>query len=178
MSHIHDKPGQVDFTVTIYVFRRHRDHIEAMLHMHKKHQRFLPVGGHIEVDETPWQAVAHELVEESGYELARTQVLQPVQRLRHMSRATLHPQPLALNTHAISEDHFHSDIAYALYVEDEPTRPLADGESADIRWLSSKEIEQLNDTEIFANTREVCKYVMDNFDDWELIQSNDFSLKK
>ncbi len=30
----------------------------------------MQVGGHIELDETPWQAVEHELREESGYTLA------------------------------------------------------------------------------------------------------------
>lgn len=36
MPHIHDKPGQVDCTVTMLLFRKRAGELETMLHMHKK----------------------------------------------------------------------------------------------------------------------------------------------
>jgi len=64
MAHIHTAPNQHDHTVTAYIIRIDKDEPRALLHMHKKLNVLLPVGGHIELDETPWAAMAHELEEE------------------------------------------------------------------------------------------------------------------
>ena len=53
MGHIHTEAGQIDQTVTAYVLRREGDEVYIMLHQHKKIQKLLPVGGHVELDETP-----------------------------------------------------------------------------------------------------------------------------
>ena len=60
MPHIHTEPGQVDTTVTMYLFRERNGVLETMLHMHKKLGKLMPIGGHVELDETIWQAVAHD----------------------------------------------------------------------------------------------------------------------
>lgn len=176
MPHIHTGSGQGDATVTLYVFRESERGLEAMLHMHKKHQKLLPVGGHIELDETPWQTARHELEEESGYELENVQVLQPKLRLRGLEDSILAPVPIVMNSHDISTDHFHSDTAYALVATGEPTKSPAEGESQDIRWLTRLEIQALTEDEIFSNTRQVCEFVMRNFDAWEWVATTDFSL--
>lgn len=178
MPHIHTKPGQIDVTVTLYLFRQSDLGVETMLHMHKKLGRLLPVGGHIEIDETPWQAAAHELTEESGYEMTQIKVLQPTVRIKQLSDAVLHPQPIALNTHDVPGNHFHSDLSYALLVEGAPTSPLAAGESEDIRWLNQADLNQLGDDMIFSNTKTVANYVMDNFATWEQVPASEFSLEK
>lgn len=69
MPHIHTKPGQYDHTVTAYIVRTDGDDPKVLLHMHRKLGMLLPPGGHVELDETPWAAMAHELTEESGYTL-------------------------------------------------------------------------------------------------------------
>lgn len=68
MAHIHTAPGQHDNTVTLYIVRQFGTEWKGLLHMHRKHHRLLPVGGHVELDETPWQSAVHELREEAGYE--------------------------------------------------------------------------------------------------------------
>ena len=178
MPHIHNEPGQIDATVTAYVCRKRHDELEIMLHMHKKLGILLPVGGHIELDETPWQAVAHELEEESGYELSQLRLLQPKLRLKWLDGAVLHPQPLLLNTHAITNEHCHSDITYAFFTEDEPRKHLSEGESHDIRWLTKQAITVLDESIIYANTRAVCDFILTNFDTWELVETSRFSLEK
>ena len=61
MAHIHTLSGQHDFTVSVYIVRQFDDiDWRIALHVHKKHNSLLPFGGHIELDETPWQAVARE----------------------------------------------------------------------------------------------------------------------
>ena len=177
MPHIHDKPGQVDCTVTILLFKKQEDGLETMLHMHKKLGILLPIGGHVELDETPWQAVALELEEESGYESALLQLLQPAVRLRRIGgNAVVHPQPVAVNTHALPNEHFHSDLAYAFVVNGAPTKPLADNESDDIRWLTKDQVDNLGSNEIRENTKELLDFVMTNFEHWELVDPMQYSL--
>lgn len=60
MAHIHTQAGQHDHTVTLYIIRIDTTEPKAWLHKHKKMKVLLPVGGHIELSETPWQAAAHE----------------------------------------------------------------------------------------------------------------------
>ncbi len=178
MPHIHTQPGQIDWTVTMYLFRRRDGVVETMLHMHKKLKKLMPIGGHIELDETAWQAVSHEIEEESGYELDRLKLLQPGLRLVSLDNAIIHPQPMAVNTHEIGKGHFHSDSAYAFLVEGEPTKVLGADESSDIRWMTMDEMDKLSSMEIYANVLEVCHFIVDNFSKWEVVETNEYSLEK
>ncbi len=178
MPHIHTQPGQIDSTVTMYLFRRRDGVVETMLHMHKKLKKLMPIGGHIELDETSWQAVAHEMEEESGYELARLKLLQPRLRLVSLDNAIVHPQPMAMNTHEIGKGHFHSDTAYAFLVDGEPTKTLAENESSDIRWMTMDDIDRLSSTDIYSNVSEICRFITDNFSEWEIVDTNKYSLEK
>lgn len=83
MAHIHTEPGQHDHTASGFIVRTDTPEPTLILHRHKKTGKYMQFGGHIELDETPWQAVRHELMEESGYDLSDLQILQPMQRL-HM----------------------------------------------------------------------------------------------
>lgn len=136
----------------------------------------MPIGGHVELDETPWQAVAHELEEESGYELQQLQLLQPALRLRRMGSAVVHPQPVAVNTHALPNEHFHSDLTYAFVADGAPTKPLADNESDDIRWLTKDQVDGLEFNEIHENVKNLLDFVMTNFEQWELVDPMQYSL--
>lgn len=179
MPHIHTGPGQIDHTVTMYLFDVRGSEPTCLVHKHKKFGKLMPIGGHVEVDETAWGAVAHELIEEAGYELSDVDVLQPTRRLTVFPGAILHPQPVCLNTHDITPDHFHSDTAYAMVVRGEPTHALAPGESDDIRWLTRKQVEVLSDEETFRNSKQVYLYVFDELlDSWERVPANEYSTEK
>lgn len=146
MPHIHTKSGQHDHTATAYIIRTDGDEPRALLHMHKKLGRLLAVGGHIELDETPWAAMAHELREEAGYTLHDLDVLQPYNTVLDQHRVTVHPLPFCMNTHEIPADdeHWHSDISYLFVARDEPQYELAEGESTDLRWLTRDEVAELD----------------------------------
>ena len=181
MPHIHTEPGQVDTTVTMYLFRERNGALETMLHMHKKAKILMAIGGHVELDETIWQAVAHELEEESGYELSNVKLLQPKLRLRSAEGTIVHPQPMAVHiheTHRSQPNHFHSDLTYAFLVDGEPTKQLGEDESSDLRWLSLAELDALNDTESPQNVREAARFIMETFSEWELIDPMEYSLEK
>ena len=62
MAHIHEL---IDFTVAIFVVN---DEKVLLIH-HRKLNRWLPLGGHIELDEDPEQAALREAREESGFDV-------------------------------------------------------------------------------------------------------------
>lgn len=176
MPHIHTQPGQHDHTVTAYIVRTDTPEPRVLLHMHRKLHILLPVGGHVELHETPWQAMAHELREESGYSLDEVKLLQPPDRVTSLTKADLHPYPLVMNTHDIPGDHFHSDTAYGFVVTGEPSGAAEEGESLDIRWLTLEEIQQLTPSEIFANTQEVAAFLINSaLPHWELVSTDSFA---
>ena len=61
MAHIHEK---IDFTVAIFVVQDGR----VLLVHHRKLNKWLPLGGHIELDEDPEEAALREAQEESGFD--------------------------------------------------------------------------------------------------------------
>lgn len=65
MSHIHPGHGQHDICVSAYIVLL-GDESKMLLHKHRKLGTLLQFGGHVELDETPWQAVLREIMEESG----------------------------------------------------------------------------------------------------------------
>lgn len=143
MPHIHTEPGQHDLTTSAFIIRTDYDEPRGLLHPHKKLGLLLPVGGHVELDETPWAASIHEIAEESGYDIAQLRVMQPTQRITRMPGTKTHPVPLFLQTHEFKKDmgHFHTDIGF-LYVADQaPARLPADGESTELLWMTKSEIQ-------------------------------------
>lgn len=178
MPHIHDQPGQYDHTITAYIVRTDGDEPRVLLHMHRKLHKLLPVGGHIEIDETPWQAAAHEIAEESGYDLDQLTVLQPRERIRELQGVLLHPQPIVANTHNITGEHAHSDAGYALVAQSEPNGQPDEGESADIRWLTRAELHDLTSDEIWYNTIQTCEFIFDiALPNWEQVPASEFTLQ-
>jgi len=177
MPHIHTEPGQHDHTVTAYIVRIDTPEPLAMVHMHRKLNILLPVGGHVELNETPWQAMAHELLEESGYSLSEVRILQPPVRLESLTDIALHPYPLVMNTHDVPGEHFHSDTVYGFVVQGEPSEEAEEGESIDIRWLTNEEIQALGDDEIFENTKQVYNFFLTKaLQNWTSVKAETFEL--
>lgn len=177
MGHIHTEAGQIDQTVTAYILRRDGDDVYVMLHMHKTRKMLLPVGGHIELNETPWAAISHELQEESGYTLEDLQVFQPTTRVIALDGAVVHPQPFMVHTHDITSEHFHTDTSYLFLAQTEPRGPVSEGESGDIRWFTRDGIERLPSDKIFDSTRQACVAIFDLFlGEWQPVVASEFSL--
>jgi len=177
MPHIHTEPNQHDLTVTAYILKIGSSEPKALLHMHKKLNILLPIGGHVELNETPWQAMSHEPTEESGYQLSQLCVLQPHSRISKMTKVVQHPYPLSMNTHDIPSDHYHTDIEYGFTTTEEPNLSAAENESADLRWVTRNELDTLGPELIFDNTREVYTFLFDEaLAAWEQVNVNNFLL--
>lgn len=132
MAHIHEK---IDFTVAIFVVHEGR----VLLIHHRKLGKWLPLGGHVELDEDPEQAALRETREESGLEVELMGERPPT--TESGTRALIAPR--FLDIHRISESHEHIGMIYLA----RPTSgsvTLAAGEHHAIRWCHPEELELLN----------------------------------
>ncbi len=99
-------PTTRDFTVAVFVVDRGR----VLLHRHRKLDRWLPPGGHIEPDELPDDAARREVLEESGVSIrlvgpspiAVDEPGQPKQLCR----------PAGIQLATIAPGHEHIDLVY------------------------------------------------------------------
>jgi 8-oxo-dGTP pyrophosphatase MutT (NUDIX family) len=131
MAHIHEK---IDFTVAIFVV-----HEEKILHIHhRKLDKWLPLGGHIELDEDPEQAALREAKEESGLNVELLGERPPT--TGPGTRALIAPR--FLDIHHITDTHEHIGMIYWARPKNGQLA-LASEEHHDIRWCSAKELDRL-----------------------------------
>ena len=175
MPHIHTKPGQHDHTASAFIVRLDFDEPKIMLHKHKKLGVYMQFGGHIELNETPWQAISHEIPEETGYEMSQLKILQPIQRLKKVSRSVLHPIPVCHNTHVVVDDHYHTDLDYAFVATQPPTDKVADGESSDIKLFTKQELLEHPVDDIFQEVVDITLFIFDVcLSGWDRISTDSF----
>jgi 8-oxo-dGTP pyrophosphatase MutT (NUDIX family) len=176
MPHIHTQPNQHDQTTCAFIVRLDRPKPTIMLHDHKKLGKLLPFGGHIELDETPWQAITHELIEESGYEINQLQILQPKSRIKSLTGISLHPYPICYNTHAFDESgHYHTDAGFAFITNQDPMHPIRPGESDKIIEVDQISIRNYSESEMSENIKEICEFIFDEaLSSWEAVDTKEF----
>jgi len=135
MPHLHER---IDFTVAIFVVHGRK----VLLVHHRRLGKWLPLGGHIELDEDPEQAALREAKEESGLEVELIGDRPPV--TEPGTRALIAPR--FLDIHRINPTHEHIGMIYfarpALDVSPGGLR-LAEEEHHDIRWVTSEALDEL-----------------------------------
>lgn len=123
------------------------------------------MGGHVELHETPWAAVAHEIREESGYDLDQLRLLQPPHTITDFGdRSVAHPLPFVFGTHPFGADdtHYHTDTAFVFLTDEEPRYQPGEDESATLRLFTRDEIENLPPEQIPHNLRVSALYIFDS----------------
>jgi 8-oxo-dGTP pyrophosphatase MutT (NUDIX family) len=131
MAHIHEK---IDFTVAIFVVRDSK----VLLVHHRALNKWLPLGGHIELDEDPEAAALRETKEESGLDVELLGERPPT--TEPGTRALVAPR--FLDIHRITDTHDHIGMMYwARPIHGSVT--LAPTEHHAIRWCSSAELDFL-----------------------------------
>jgi 8-oxo-dGTP pyrophosphatase MutT (NUDIX family) len=131
MAHIHEK---IDFTVAIFVVH---DGKVLVIH-HRKLDKWLPLGGHIELDEDPEQAALREAKEESGLDVELLGERPPT--TSPGTRALIAPR--FLDIHRINETHEHIGMIYWARPKNGKLT-LATAEHHDIRWCSAADLDIL-----------------------------------
>lgn len=133
MAHLHER---IDFTVSIFVVQHRR----VLLVLHRNLGQWLPLGGHIELDEDPEQAARREAQEESGLEIELLGERPPT--TGPGTRALIAPR--FLDIHRITDTHEHIGMIYwARPKNGAQELRLAAAEHHAIRWCSAADLETL-----------------------------------
>lgn len=128
MPHIH---YAIDFTIACYIVKDDR----VLMIFHRGLDKWLPIGGHIELDEDPDEALAREIREECGLEVEIAGERAPIDD----PSATALYTPAHVNIHRITDTHRHVvNIYYARWKAGEPA--LCEAEHQQIRWFSREEL--------------------------------------
>lgn len=132
MAHIHEK---IDFTVAIFVVQ---DGKVLVIH-HRALNRWLPLGGHIELDEDPEAAALREAREESGLEVELLGERAPT--TGGGTRALITPR--FMDIHPITDTHQHIALIYWARPRNGAIT-LARAEHHDIQWCSGRDLDLLS----------------------------------
>jgi 8-oxo-dGTP pyrophosphatase MutT (NUDIX family) len=132
MAHIHEK---IDFTVSIFVVQ---DGKILLIH-HRNLNKWLPLGGHIELDEDPETAALREAKEESGLQVELIGERPPT--TEPGTRALIAPR--FIDIHRISATHEHIGLIYWARPKG-GTLTLAPSEHHEIRWCSAEDLNTLH----------------------------------
>jgi len=131
MPHLHEL---IDFTVAIFLVRDGK----ILLILHRKLNKWLPLGGHIELDEDPEIAALREAKEESGFDVELIGERPPT--TEPGTRALIAPR--FLDIHKITETHQHIGMIYWARPKS-GSIALAEEEHHQIGWFTSEELDRL-----------------------------------
>ena len=143
---------KLDLVVAGYIIHKNR----VLLIQHKKLDLWLPVGGHIEKDETPDDALFREIKEEVGIDVEILNCLNfPIQGNTKKNLAN----PFHVNVHSV-KDHDHCCLYYICKAIN-PEKLKINSELKSYRWFSK---EDLNKEDLPSDVRNQCLKVFELFD--------------
>jgi 8-oxo-dGTP pyrophosphatase MutT (NUDIX family) len=130
MPHINEK---IDFVVSAFIVYKRK----VLLIDHKQLKLWLPIGGHIELDEDPEEALFREIEEECGLGVEinaeKPDVVSPGTKWLY--------RPEYLDIHNINDSHKHMAFTYFLKANSDKVR-LAELEHNQIKWFTKDELEE------------------------------------
>jgi 8-oxo-dGTP pyrophosphatase MutT (NUDIX family) len=136
-----------DWAATTFVVHQHK----TLLLLHRKLNKWLPPGGHIDPHELPDVAALREVEEETGLKVALLDAGEPLGPVRRLA------QPLCILLETIGDDHEHIDLIYAARVVGGDVLNAA-REGQDWRWYS---VDELDGSEVAADVRELARRAID-----------------
>ncbi len=151
------------FTATALVIDSRK---RALLLWHKRLQRWMPPGGHVDPDETPEEAARRECKEETGLDVEIIGCEQEDLFSENPHEGRMLKQPIALLLENIPESkerseaaHQHMDFVYRAKPRDETQELcLLEEEGTELRWFTIEEITALDPSrEIFANVQQLLR---------------------
>lgn len=139
------------FTATVYIFHEGR----VLLHRHPKLGKWLPPGGHIELNETPPEAARREALEETGLEI---EFIEQENLKIKTSTATSFERPflcLLEEMPAFGEKkaHQHMDL---IYIARPKEHDLANKDLSPFQWFDEEQIEEIEE-ELFPDVKEMTR---------------------
>ncbi len=153
--------GTRHFTATAFVLNT--EHTKALLLWHKRLERWMPPGGHIEPNEIPEEAALRECKEETGLDVQILGEAQDDVFTKNQLEGRMLKKPFALLLEEIPASkernepaHQHMDFVYiAELLDPKQIAVLEKEEGRELRWFTRDEIATLDTSkEIFANVQE------------------------
>jgi len=128
MPHVHKL---IDFAVSGFVVNEKK----VLLVHHKKLSKWLPLGGHIELNEDPEEAIVREVAEESGI---KVKVVGERPKIKSPGTKFLH-RPRFLDIADLPEGHKHIHFIYFFKASSNKIR-LSEREHSSIKWFTREEL--------------------------------------
>ncbi len=155
MAHIHEL---YDFTVSFLIL--HPTEKKLLLHYHRKLKCWNQLGGHIELDEHPIEALEREIEEEAGLKKDQYTIIETGTRLQPRGTVSL-PLGFGLFIYNYADSgHKHIDIPYIIQSHTTEINP-AEGESKQIDWFTLEEIRTMNEKGLIDNSMtDICEWVL------------------
>ncbi len=142
-------------TASVYIFNSSNSVWRLLLVHHKKFNRWMVPGGHVENFENHYEAVLREAKEETGLDIEMVTLGIPGEpKLQVFSDAREMFVPSAILEEDIPEykgkqEHYHIDFLYTA-ISKQDKLVLADREAHEIRWFTK---EELNGLDLFESTK-------------------------
>ncbi len=133
MPHIHE---HIDFTVTPIII--HPDKDKVLLVYHPRYKQWLSIGGHVELDEDPDEALLREIKEESGLEV---EVLSDKPDISAPTHKPLW-RPRFIDIHEANPPHRHVGLVYFCLAKSKDFS-ISD-EHEQMKWFTISEMEKLD----------------------------------
>lgn len=128
MPHIHDL---FDFVISVFIVHQGR----VLLVHHRTYDEWLPIGGHIELNEDPEQALYREVQEECGLKI---RLLQSAPAIAHRGVKPI-PAPVYMDVHRTHGKHRHIAFVYFATSASDRAR-LLEKEHHGLRWFTLREL--------------------------------------
>ncbi len=138
------------FTATAYIIHE----AKVLLIPHPKLGKWLPPGGHVELNETPPECACREALEETGLEIE----IIPQENIwvdEWNAKSFERPYLCLLENipaHGAKPAHQHMDFIYL-------AKPTGGSLSHDAKWFSLEEVETLTDDEMFGETKKTLRHL-------------------
>jgi 8-oxo-dGTP pyrophosphatase MutT (NUDIX family) len=136
-----------EFLSTVFIV----DKGKVLLTWNKKVKNWIPLGGHIELNELPCHSVMREAKEESGLDI---ELVCPFDNAKTANLV----QPVHIHLDHIKDGHEHINMAYFGIVKGGVLLPESD-EQTPLKWFSREELEK---EEFFPNVREWALVALDH----------------
>lgn len=128
MPHIHEL---IDYTISVFIIHDN----QILLVEHPRYDKWLPIGGHIELDETPEQALFREIDEESGLNV---RILSDKPDGDEPDQQYL-LRPNYLDVHDANPPHRH--VAFIYFGVSDSSAFRKSAEHTDMRWVAADNLE-------------------------------------
>ena len=129
MPHIHD---MYDFTITVFIVHENK----ALLVHHPRYDKWLPMGGHIELNEDPEETLYREIEEETGLEV---EILSSKPNIDSPGTKFI-LTPNYIDVHAANLPHKH--ICFIYFGKAKNNKHRLSDEHLAINWLSESDLDK------------------------------------